>query len=93
MLVGVLRVKLVIREAHTLKDRRRVVKSLKDRLSHRFNIAIAEVGERDRPQVAELGICTVGVEKAYVNGLLSQVLNMIRSHPAADLVDEQMEFF
>ena len=93
MVIGVLNVRLAIRESHSLKDRRRVVKSLKDRLRNRFNVAVAEVGDRDRRRVAELGICTVGMEQTYVNGLLSQVVNLIRRTPGAELVGEEMEFF
>ena len=93
MVIGVLKVRLAIREAYSLKDRRRVVKGLKDRLRNRFNVAVAEVGDRDRHQSAELGICAVGMEQTFINGLLSQVVNAIRSAPGAELVAEEMEFF
>lgn len=93
MVIGVLNVRLVMREAHSLKDRRRVIKSLKDRLRNRFNVAVAEVGDRNQHRSAELGICTVGVEQAHLNALLSKVLNAIRTAPGAELVGEDMEFF
>jgi len=93
MVIGTLKVRLALREAGSLKDRRRVVKGLKDRLRHRFNVAVAEVGERNRPRSAALGICTVGMERPFLNQVLSQVLNTIRATPGAELIDEEMEFF
>lgn len=93
MVIGVLKVRLAIREATSLKDRRRVVKGLKDRLRSRFNVAVAEVDERNRPRSAALGICAVGMERPFINGVLSQVVNTIRMTPGAELVDEEMEFF
>ena len=93
MVIGVLKVRLAIREAQSLKDRRRVVKALKDRLHARFNVAVAEVDERNYAKSATLGVCAVGMEKAFVNGLLSQVVNAVRAAPGAELVGEEMEFF
>ena len=93
MVIGVLRIRLALREARSLKDRRRVVKALKERLRQRFNVAVAEVEERDYPQSATLGVCTVGMERSFVNAVLSQVVNAVRLAPGAEMVDERMEFF
>jgi uncharacterized protein len=62
MIVGTLEVRLLLREARTLKDKRQVVKSIKDRLRNHFNVSVAEVDEQDNRQLAVLGIAMVSNE-------------------------------
>lgn len=93
MVVGVLRVRLAIRGAHSLKDKRRALKSLKDRLHNRFNVAVAEIEDRDHWQSAELGICTVGMEQPVVNSLLSSVVNAVSGSRDVELVHYEMEYY
>lgn len=92
MVVGVLSVRLIIRGACTLKDKRRVIKGLKDRIGNTFNVSISEVGTLDHCQYAKLGIAMVGNDNKYVNGALSNLVNMLRSAVAAELVDYRLEF-
>ena len=91
MTVGILQIALMVREAHSLKEKRRVVKSLKDRLRQAFNISIAEVGSQDAWQAADLGVAFVGTDPRFVNQVLSQVMNKIEENPAVEVIDHQME--
>jgi uncharacterized protein YlxP (DUF503 family) len=77
MRIGVLRIYLQIPDSHSLKEKRRVVRSLKDRLMSNFNISVAEVGSNDKLQVAELGLVTVGTDKPFVEQLLDRVVDFI----------------
>ena len=69
-----------------------VLKSLKDRLRQRFNIAVAEIGDQDRWQSSIFGLATIGNDKRYLNGLLSQVENWIERQDQVEVVSSQMEF-
>ncbi len=60
MHVGSLEIRLFVREARTLKDKRQVVKSIIDRIRNGFNVAVAEVEARDHHQSIVLGIAAVG---------------------------------
>jgi len=91
MIVGVMQVELLIHDAMTLKDKRRVVKSIKDRISNAFNVSIAEVDELDRHRKAILGISMVGNDSDYVRNSLDKVLNCLRSARGASLVDCQID--
>ncbi len=91
MIVGTLRVRLLIREARTLKDKRQVVKSIKDRLANRFNVSIAEVEALDNRQLAVLGMAMVGNEAHPVKVTLAQIVEALRSHPVAELLDHELE--
>jgi uncharacterized protein YlxP (DUF503 family) len=91
MIVGSLRVRLLLRESRSLKDKRRVVKSIKDRLRNAFNVSVAEVGGLENRQVAILGVAMVGGEASYVRGALLQILEALRSHPVAELIAHELE--
>ena len=91
MFVGVLQVELLLRGSHSLKDRRRVVRSLKDRARHRFNVSVAEVGDLDLWQRATLGVALVGNERAFVEKSLGEALRLFRASPDAELIDHQID--
>ena len=78
MIVGTLKLRFVLRDSHSLKDKRRVIKSLKDTLSNKFNVAVAETDEQDVWQTAEIGIATVGTDTPFVHSVLSTVENYVR---------------
>ena len=93
MIVGVLRVSLLIRESRSLKDKRRVVKSIKDRVRNRLNAAIAEVENQDLRQRADLGAVTVSESRARVESVLNDVLSIIDRNHAAERFDTTVEYF
>ena len=93
MTVGTLQVKLMIRDALTLKDKRRVLRSLKDNIRNRHNVSVAEVGALDSRQQAILGIAMVGGDAQYIDGGLAKVVDLIRGFPIAQIVDYEVEIF
>ena len=72
MTVGVLQLELSIGDAMSLKDKRRVIKSLKDRLAAGHNVSVAEVGAQDEHRRSVLAVAMVGSDKQYVEGALEQ---------------------
>lgn len=91
MTVGILQITLNISDARSLKEKRRVVRSLKDRLRNRFNISIAEVGLQDYWKQAELGACMVGSDRKYVQGALDKLVTLFEQFPPVDVVDFQID--
>ena len=79
--VGVLTLELRIEHAHSLKDKRQVVKSLKDRLRHRHNISIAEIEYQDTWQSALIAAVTVSSSRL----LAAQILEAVERDAAAEL--------
>ena len=73
MSVAVVQIEIVIPEAASLKDRRRVVRSLKDRLRREFNVSVAEMDETaDLWQRASIGLCTISADAACARGRLER---------------------
>jgi uncharacterized protein YlxP (DUF503 family) len=90
--VGICKVKLRIPENSSLKGKRQVVKSLTERLKHRFNVSIAEVEDNDLWQLATLGICCVSNDKRFTNEVLSKAVEFIvKSRSDAEVIDYEIE--
>jgi uncharacterized protein len=91
MVVGSLRVRMLVRESRSLKDKRQVLKSIKDKLRQKFNISVAEVEAQDHRQLIVLGIAMVSNEAYHVRTALQEVLAALRVHPVAELLDHEIE--
>ena len=91
MFVGILQTDLSIAKARSLKDKRQVVKSILDRLRASFNVSAAEVDDHDLHQRAGLGFAAVSNDSDYVRGLLQKVVDHLRRHPTARLIDHKLE--
>ncbi len=91
--IGVLQFTLDIPHALSLKDKRSVVKSLKDRLRRSFNLSIAEIDDLDDCTVATLGAVMASNEIAHLNSSLDHLLNTLHDWRDASLADHQMEIF
>lgn len=93
MIVGTLEFRIVVREAQSLKDKRRVVKGLKDRILSRFPVSIAEVGALDRRRQGHLGVAIVANESRHARQVLSKIVDFVRGSAAAELVDYSIEVY
>jgi uncharacterized protein YlxP (DUF503 family) len=91
MTVGVLQLELSIPDAMSLKDKRRVVLSLKDRIAHAHNVSVAEVGALDEHRRSIMGVAMVANDAKYVEGGLSRLVDFVRSVPQVSLTDYRIE--
>jgi hypothetical protein len=91
MTVGVLQIEVSIPDAFSLKDKRRVVKSLKDRIAHRHNVSIAEVGALDEHRRSVIAMAMVSNDSRYVESALSKLVDFVRLVPQLSLIDYQID--
>jgi uncharacterized protein YlxP (DUF503 family) len=89
MTVGIARVTLFVSGSHSLKEKRSVIRRVKDLVQQKFNVSIAEVGENDVWQRAVLGLALVANERRFVESQLDEMLSFIRSK--AEVLDETKE--
>lgn len=75
MAVASLTLEIRIEHAQSLKDRRQVVRSLKEKLQHGFNVSVAELDEALTWQTATLGVAAISRSRDYLAGLMQQVEN------------------
>ncbi len=91
MPVGLLTLELHIAHAQSLKDKRQVLRSLKDRLRAKFNVAVAELEHHDTWQRSVVGVVTLSTEERHVEESLQQVLAEADNILGRLLVSHQVE--
>ena len=93
MYIGSLTIHLRIPQSRSLKDKRRIIKGIKERLRQKFNISIAEVDDNDLWQSAVLGVVAVGNERRFLESVLTQVDNYILSRPEVIVGETEWEWY
>jgi uncharacterized protein YlxP (DUF503 family) len=93
MVVGTLKIDIYLHDNHSLKGKRKIVRSMVDKVKHRFNVAIAEVGSNDKWQKIELGISAVGNDRRHIDASLNNVLTFLDSLYLAEIGDSKTEIF
>lgn len=93
MPIGCLTLEIYLPESRSLKDKRRVVRSLKDRLRHRFNVSVAELDGQDSWQRAVVGVVAIAADTPYLEGALRAVLEDSERHLGRALVEYDTELF
>ena len=91
MVVGTMVIELHLHDNFSLKGKRKIVRSMVDKVKHKFNVAIAEIGSNDKWQKIELGISTVGNDRRHINSSLNNVLAFLDSLYLAEIIDARME--
>jgi len=91
MVIGLLQMHLAIRDARSLKDKRRVVKGLRDRIRAAFNVSVSEVGGQDRRQSAVLAVAVVTGDGAFADQVMAKVVSLVRRTAGAELVRYETE--
>ncbi|MCA8955596.1 MAG: DUF503 domain-containing protein [Planctomycetes bacterium] len=91
--IGVLQFTLEIPHATSLKEKRSVIKGLRERLRRAHNISIAETDDQEEWTVATLGITAAGSDIPQLNSLLDRILNTLQDWRDASLMDHRIEIF
>ncbi|WP_347488717.1 DUF503 domain-containing protein [Desulfoscipio sp. XC116] len=91
MVVGILTLELLLAGADSLKEKRKVLKSLLERLKHRFNISVAEVGRQDSWNYSTVGISAVSGEMAHTQKVLDSVVRFVESHNGVEVIGMERE--
>ena len=91
MHIGICTLHLRLLEGRSLKEKRRVVKSIKDRVRNKFNVSIAEIDKLDKWQWATLGLACVSNDARFTNSMLSNVVDFIERIHIVELIDYEIE--
>jgi uncharacterized protein len=94
-MIAFLTLELRIEGAHSLKDKRQVLRSLKDRLRAQFNVAVAELDHTDLWQRATLGVVSISDSRDYLDGLMQRVERQsvrLANNTGAEVEDSFIEY-
>jgi uncharacterized protein YlxP (DUF503 family) len=92
MVVGVCKVSLMLPSSESLKDKRSVLRHIKDKVQHKFNCAIAEVADQDLLQSAELGFAVVSNELGFTQSVVQKILQYIEDLAAAKVTGDEQDY-
>jgi uncharacterized protein len=93
--IAYLTLEIRIEDAHSLKDKRHVIRSVKDRLRNSFNIAVAEIDSTDLWQRATLGVVSISDSRDYLQGLMRNVEReavRLANNAGGEVVDSFLDF-
>lgn len=93
MVIGVCRVELSIPDSFSLKDKRRVLKSIITRIRNKFNVSISEIEDNDLWQKAIIGISSISNNTHYTNKVLNEVINYLEMEKSIIILDYSIELF
>jgi uncharacterized protein YlxP (DUF503 family) len=91
VVVGVGLITFRLHDCHSLKEKRRIVKTVIARLRNNFNASVAEVADNDAHQRAVIGFCLVGNDQGLINSKIDKMFNLAEELGLADVVDTEME--
>jgi uncharacterized protein len=90
--IGALALNLHIPAAQSLKEKRRVIKSIKDRVHARFNVSVSEIGELDKWQAASLGFAMISNDRDVISGNFERILALIETIGEVQVLGVQTEY-
>jgi uncharacterized protein YlxP (DUF503 family) len=93
MVVGVLKLKLLIPENHSLKGKRSVLKRIQARVANEFNVSVTECGDQDLWQSAVLGFATTGTSQPVVEATLQKIVAFVDDLGLSQLGETESECF
>ncbi|MGI6621821.1 MAG: DUF503 domain-containing protein [Clostridiaceae bacterium] len=91
MFIGVLKASLYLSEPQSLKDKRRIIKSLIEKLNNKFNLAVAETGNLDSWNNSELGIVCISNEAAHSDRMIASAISFIENQGTVELTHVETE--
>lgn len=84
---------LFIHSSGSLKEKRFVLKSIKDKIRQRFNVSIAEVDHLDKWQLAGVGIAVVANEQKFLDSVMTEIIKLIESRGDVEIAARSMEVY
>ncbi|HNT34433.1 MAG TPA: DUF503 domain-containing protein [bacterium] len=92
MHIGLLQVHVYIPTSESLKDKRQVLRSIKQRLRNSFNVSVAETGQQDLWQRSDLALVMVATDKAHIQETFSNAVRLILNKENVEILEESVEF-
>jgi uncharacterized protein YlxP (DUF503 family) len=92
-MLGFYQLEIFIPSALSLKEKRFVLKSIKDRIRKKYNVSIAELDGNDKWQKSLLGIAMVSNDRRLIEGSFNQILNMMDQDGRIEVIDRVIEYY
>jgi uncharacterized protein YlxP (DUF503 family) len=91
MMIAAMRFKLYAPWAHSLKEKRMIVKSLVAKLQNKFHVSAAEIDEQDTHQIIVIGVAAIVPHNAMADSLMDEISSFVEENTEAEILDEERE--
>jgi uncharacterized protein YlxP (DUF503 family) len=91
MTIGILKLEIFIHESNSLKEKRMVLHSLKQRLRNSFNVAVTQIDDEDKWQKATIAVVGVQRDRRNMNSALSKIIDFVEGFGNINLINHEME--
>lgn len=92
LIIGLMTVDLFLPSSGSLKEKRMVIKAIKDKIRHKFNVSIAEVDFLDKWQRARLAVVQVGNSYSFIEKNMTAIFNLIEANGICEIVEHNLEY-
>ncbi|OGX07641.1 MAG: hypothetical protein A2Z88_10600 [Omnitrophica WOR_2 bacterium GWA2_47_8] len=89
--IAVLYLDFHIPEAQSLKDKRQVLKSIKDKVRREFNVSVAELDGQDKWQVGTLAFAMIGNDGRYIDSCLQNIVSLVERNDGIQICEQRLE--
>lgn len=93
MFVAVLRFELFVPESASLKSKRMVLNSIKQRIRNKFNVSVAEIDNNDKWQRISLGVSMISNERKFIEKAMSEIVKMMDNDNRIEILKHLLEFY
>lgn len=93
MIVGLLTLEIYIPYSHSLKEKRKTLNKIKDRLKKKFNIAFAELDYLDKWQRSKIGVVTLNSRKSMVEKIFQKIIRELEENIDGEILQQEMRYF
>ena len=91
MIVGLVKMIVYLPEGHSLKEKRRILNIIKDRVKNKMNIVVSEVGDQDLWQKAEIGFAVVSNDTSFIDSVVNKTTGLIEEIIPGHIIDRKYE--
>lgn len=92
MIIGVLVIEILIYSSSSLKEKRFVIKSIKDRIKNKFNVSVAELRFQDKWQRSEIGIALIGNKQSFVEESLQKIFQSLDNSDKYEIISYNFDY-
>jgi hypothetical protein len=93
MIIGLLTIEIYMPYSHSLKEKRKTLNSLKDRLKKRYNVAITEVDYHNKWQRSRLGLVTINNQKVMIEKIFHKIINETEQEVEGEILFKEIDYF
>jgi uncharacterized protein YlxP (DUF503 family) len=93
MIIGLLTLEIYIPYSHSLKEKRKILKSFKDRMRNKFNVAIAELNFQNKWQRTKIGLVTVNQDKKLIDRIFSKIVEDAEKSIEGEIIESKLTYF